>query len=62
VVLKLFRGDEEEKPELYKQASPIRYFSKDDPPLLLVHGDQDDLVPFEQSIEMTKAYEHGTQS
>jgi acetyl esterase/lipase len=57
VVPKLFCGDEKEKPELYKQASPIKYVSKDDPPLLLVHGDQDDLVPFAQSVEMTKAYE-----
>jgi len=56
VVLKLFRGDEKEKPELYKQASPIMHVSKDDPPLLLVHGDQDDLVPFDQSVEMAKAY------
>lgn len=57
VVLKLFRGNEKEKPELYKQASPIMHVSKDDPPLLLVHGDQDDLVPFNQSVEMAKAYE-----
>ena len=40
VVLKLFRGDEKEKPELYKQASPITHVSKDDPPLLLVHWRQ----------------------
>lgn len=57
VVLKLFRGNEKEKPELYKQASPIKHVSNDNPPLLLVHGDQDDLVPFGQSVEMTKAYE-----
>jgi len=57
VIVKLFRGDEKEKPELYKQASPIMHVSKDDPPLLLVHGDHDDLVPFDQSVEMTKAYE-----
>jgi acetyl esterase/lipase len=57
VVLKLFRGDEKEKPELYKQASPIKYVSKDDPPLLLVHRDHDNLVPFDQSVEMTKDYE-----
>lgn len=57
VVLKLFRGDEKEKPELYKQASPMMHVSKDDPPLLLAHGEQDDLVPFDQSVDMAKAYE-----
>ena len=57
VVVKLFRGDENSKPALYRQASPIRYVSKDSPPLLLVHGEQDDLVPFSQSVEMTRAYQ-----
>lgn len=57
VVVKLFRGDEKEKPELYRLASPIHHVSSDDPPLLLVHGEQDDLVPFLQSVEMAKAYQ-----
>ena len=56
VVVKLFRGTEKEKPELYRQASPIFYISKDDPPLLLVHGEDDDLVPFDQSVRMAEAY------
>jgi acetyl esterase/lipase len=56
VVVKLFRGNEKEKPNLYLQASPIHYVSKNDPPLLLVHGERDDLVPFSQSVEMAKAY------
>jgi acetyl esterase/lipase len=56
VIVKLFRGTEKEKPELYRKASPIFYVSKDDPPLLLVHGKQDDLVPFDQSVRMADAY------
>jgi dipeptidyl aminopeptidase/acylaminoacyl peptidase len=56
VIVKLFRGTEKEKPELYRKASPIFYVSKDDPPLLLVHGEEDDLVPFDQSIHMADAY------
>jgi dipeptidyl aminopeptidase/acylaminoacyl peptidase len=56
VVVKLFRGREKEKPELYRKASPIFYVSKDDPPLLLAHGEKDDLVPFEQSARMAAAY------
>ena len=56
VVVKLFRGTEKEKPELYRKASPIFYVSKDDPPLLLAHGEKDDLVPFDQSVRMAAAY------
>ncbi len=56
VIVKLFRGTEKEKPELYRKASPIYYVSKDAPPLLLVHGKDDDLVPFDQSVRMAEAY------
>ncbi len=56
VVVKLFRGTEKEKPELYRTASPIFYVGKNDPPLLLAHGEEDDLVPFEQSVRMAEAY------
>jgi dipeptidyl aminopeptidase/acylaminoacyl peptidase len=31
------------------EASPITYITPDDPPFLLIHGDQDDVVPYEQS-------------
>ena len=31
------------------QASPITYMTPDDPPFLWVHGDQYELVPYEQS-------------
>ena len=31
------------------QASPISHVSADDPPFLLIHGEQDTLVPYEQS-------------
>ena len=36
-------------------ASPINYVSKDDPPTLLVHGDADRTVPFNQSELMEAA-------
>jgi acetyl esterase/lipase len=36
-------------------ASPIKYVSKDDPPTLLVHGDADRTVPFNQSEMMEAA-------
>ena len=56
VVVKLFRGTEKEKPELYRKASSIFYVSKGDPPLLLEQGEADDLVPVAQSIRMAEAY------
>ncbi len=34
------------------QASPITYVTADDPPFLLIHGDRDSVVPFEQSQSM----------
>jgi acetyl esterase/lipase len=38
-------GSPQEKPEAYKLASPIQHITKDTPPMLLLHGDQDRLVP-----------------
>ena len=34
----------------YVDASPITYISNDDPPMLLIHGDEDQVVPYEQSV------------
>ncbi len=32
--------------------SPVQYVSKDNPPFLILHGDHDTLVPYEQSVEL----------
>ena len=42
----------EEKPELYKQASPMTYVTKDDPPMMFVHGGGDSVVPPQTSRKM----------
>ncbi len=42
-------GAPSELPEVYKEASPATYVSKDDPPVLLIHGDNDTTVDVEQS-------------
>ena len=39
-------------PQLWADASPITHVSKDSAPFLLLHGDADRLVPFQQSVEM----------
>ena len=43
------RNDEFPTKELWKQGSPINYVSPDDPPFLIVHGGDDDIVPVSQS-------------
>jgi len=49
-IVRLFMGGTPaEVGERYKAASPITYVSKDDPPVLTLHGDQDGLVPVEQA-------------
>jgi acetyl esterase/lipase len=44
-------------PEAYRRASPIYYVDRSDPPLLLVHGDMDSLVPLSQAREMLAEYQ-----
>jgi dipeptidyl aminopeptidase/acylaminoacyl peptidase len=43
-----------ETPELYREASPIRYLDKNDPPTMILQGTSDNLVPVVQS-DMLKA-------
>lgn len=38
----------------YLSASPVQYVSKDDPPILILHAQDDDLVPFGQAEEFDK--------
>jgi acetyl esterase/lipase len=46
---KLLGGTVRDRPELARQVSPRHNITKDDPPFLIIHGDQDDQVPLEQS-------------
>ena len=41
--------------KVYSAASPITHVSASSPPVLLLHGDSDDTVPFEQSVAMEGA-------
>jgi acetyl esterase/lipase len=52
---KLLGGPILENKEKAKVASPITYVSKDDPPFLIIHGDKDMIVPYDQSERLTKA-------
>jgi acetyl esterase/lipase len=53
---KFMGGAKKDQPDSYRRASPISYVARDDPPLLLVHGENDDGVPFDQSVRMAAAY------
>jgi len=54
-VVKFLGGLPDERPDVYRAASPITHVSKESAPMLLVHGDQDPVVPLEQSAHMAEA-------
>ncbi len=56
----LLGGSLEQKMELAKLASPVFHVDATDPPLLLLHGDQDPQMPINQAHELHGVYkEHG---
>lgn len=55
--LELLLGSQpENNPELARLASPVFHVDKQDPPLLLFHGDQDPQMPINQAHELHGAY------
>ncbi len=50
-------GTPEQFPEEYEASSPITHIDERDPPVLLLHGTGDELVPFEQSLRFKEALE-----
>lgn len=52
---KLIGGTVAALPEKARAASPVFYVTKDDPPMLLVHGTKDRLVPYAQSEQLHAA-------
>jgi acetyl esterase/lipase len=53
----LLGAQPEATPELARLASPVFHVDAKDPPLLLLHGDQDNQMPINQSHELQGAYE-----
>jgi acetyl esterase/lipase len=51
----LLGGAPSEKPELTKQASPLTFVTKDDPPILTFQGTKDPLVPATQALVLGEA-------
>ena len=52
----LLGGQPENLPDLAKLASPVFHVDREDPPLLLLHGDQDPQMPINQAIELWGIY------
>ncbi|WP_462409567.1 prolyl oligopeptidase family serine peptidase [Neobacillus sp. Marseille-QA0830] len=51
----LIGGPIQELPEKVKLANPITYITPDDPPFLIMHGDKDKRVPYNQSVLLYQA-------
>jgi acetyl esterase/lipase len=46
----LFGVSHQENPELWRSGSPLAFVKAGDPPMLMIHGEQDGLVPIAQSL------------
>ena len=53
----LLGGQPQDVPDLARLASPVFHVDATDPPLLLIHGDQDPQAPINQSHELQGRYE-----
>ncbi len=51
---KLLGGPVQERKGVARSASPIEYVSQDDPPFLIMHGTDDPVVPFDQSVRLAE--------
>jgi acetyl esterase/lipase len=47
-------GDKAGDAEFAKSVSPLTYVSKNRPPVFIVHGDADPIVPYQQSVDLHK--------
>ncbi|MEM7114209.1 MAG: alpha/beta hydrolase [Chloroflexota bacterium] len=54
----LVGGAIQEHPDRVAKANPITYITEDVPPFLIVHGNQDPLVPYQQSLLLRDALQN----
>ncbi len=47
-------GDKANNPEFVASVSPLTYIKKSSPPVFIVHGNADKIVPYSQSVELQK--------
>lgn len=48
-------GDQPNADELAKRLSPINYVNSNTPPIITIHGDKDELVPYSQGVRLHQA-------
>jgi dipeptidyl aminopeptidase/acylaminoacyl peptidase len=53
--LPMFAKPQADAPDLWNSASPIKQLSKDDPPMLILHGTADKTTPVDQSTRFHEA-------
>ncbi len=52
----LLGGPPQERLDLARLASPVYHVSRDDPPVLMIHGSADPVVPVRQSLRLAERY------
>ena len=57
MLAKLLGGRPDQVPEAARAASPLAHVTKDDAPVLCIHGTADPLVPYSQSTKLDRACE-----
>lgn len=50
-------GDKAKEEAFIRSVSPINYVNKNNPPIFIVHGDADPVVPYQQSVDLHKKLE-----
>ena len=48
-------GTQANRVEIAKRTSPLTYVSRNSPPVISIHGDADDVVPYQHSVNLHKA-------
>lgn len=51
---KLWLGENFQNEAFTKSVSPINYITENSPPVFIIHGDKDPVVPYDQSVELHK--------
>lgn len=55
ILEKFLSGPLKDRRAAYRNASPVTYVNSGDAPMLLFHGTKDEIVPYEQAIDMVAA-------
>jgi len=51
----MWLGSLTNKEEIARESSPLSYVRKQNPPIITVHGDQDDVVPYSHAVQLHEA-------